>query len=397
MNILIVNDWKDHHGGAATFMRRAESIFKKHGHRTLFVSYEYVKEDIDWLRYTEYFSLREIYSWISNYAIRKALAEFRPDVAYVGNAHDFFGPSVFRALKKNKVPIVWQVNDYFGFCQNRYAFLENKNRTCSSCLQGSPLYGLLRNCSGVLPWSMIRFLGNLMHRYLLNSYELIDRVCVSSRVSEDLMQRMFPSQKLFHVINPVAHSEFSEKMTEQKDLFALYAGSKYGVKGLYRILEAMPLLSKKVKLVFALGPDTSELAGKIFSAAQASHVAVEVLPKTVNQYSGLKGYQRKALCTLIPSEWSSPSEYVVYESMLQGTMPILPDMGGSAELFPEELRGYLYKSGNTRHFAETVNRLFDDPKKAAELGAFCFEYSRKRFDESEWYRSIEIAFKSCLG
>ena len=54
--------------------------------------------------------------WYNQMPLEQAIAEFKPDVAYVGTIHTQLGLWPVEWLRKNKIPHVWAIMDYYPFC-----------------------------------------------------------------------------------------------------------------------------------------------------------------------------------------------------------------------------------------------------------------------------------------
>ena len=115
---------------------------------------------------------RSIYSVEVEKAIRKEIAEVKPDLVYIIHFVNKLSPSVIRGAKKMGKPVVLRLSDYFLLCP-RFDFMYEK-KPCEECLLKGYRTCIQRRCvKGSLFASMVRVFSMKIHS-LLNIYKDVD-------------------------------------------------------------------------------------------------------------------------------------------------------------------------------------------------------------------------------
>jgi glycosyltransferase involved in cell wall biosynthesis len=86
-----------------------------------------------------------------------------------------------------------------------------------------------------------------------------------------------------------------------------------------------------------------------------------------------------ATVAVIPSVWAEAFGLTVVEAMAAGRPLVASRIGGIPELVEQDRTGLLVEPGNADELARAIQRLLDDPVRAAEMGARAKAVARERF------------------
>ncbi len=137
MKILLINNFYYNRGGDCTYLLSLEKLLKRKGHKVIIFSMnhpsnfnsEYSKYFVSYIDYAKEVTnktissgikvlKRTVYSGEAKKKIEALIREEKPDIAHLQNIHHHITPSIFYALRKNNIPIVWTLHDYTIICPN---------------------------------------------------------------------------------------------------------------------------------------------------------------------------------------------------------------------------------------------------------------------------------------
>lgn len=166
----------------------------------------------------------------------------------------------------------------------------------------------------------------------------------------------FPESRVEILPNPTPDDiVLSHKMKPSKLLRIFFAGKLERHKGVLFLLDALDAVEK-------LGvPVHLHMVG---SGSLKKYVAARVSRDARLSYHGqvLPGHLMEVLAfcdvSVAPSLCYENSPMVIYESLHAGVPVVASDIGGVGELITDGKNGYLFEPGNTKQFAEAIEKVY---------------------------------------
>ena len=320
------------------------------------------------------------------------------DVAHVHNLHNRLSPNVFRFLRSQNIPIVFQVNDYFFFCNNSAAFNTTLDSPCKRCIHGNAGWAALYGCSsyGDIHGRVVSLI-EAAHRFVLNArqpWKAADQFLVTSRVAGELVVEYgLAREKLFPILNPVVMSEF-DGPAEIGDEIVFYGGFLVH-KGVETFMAALETVAPGTRLGVYLMGMTESYGRRLKDVAQRRGLNVNMDP-ALRWDGGLRDIVARSRAVLVPSRWWVTSENVVYEAMLFGKPVVVGTRGGNAELVDDGETGFHFDPEDAAALAALINRLASDRALAVRLGGEARRRALERFSEERFTSSLEDAYARAI-
>ncbi|MEM9057128.1 MAG: glycosyltransferase family 4 protein [Pseudomonadota bacterium] len=158
-----------------------------------------------------------------------------------------------------------------------------------------------------------------------------------------------------------------------------------------------------VRACAALPPDLPLhllLVGNMDSASLKREIEASPLRERIH----VLGYRRDApeivaACdvAVLPSLRREGLPRSVIEAMAYGVAPIVTDSGGSPELVRDSESGLVVRSGDAKHLAEALERLYADPSLRQQLGAAARERIAQHFRIEDTIAETHALYRDLLG
>jgi glycosyltransferase involved in cell wall biosynthesis len=272
MKILEINKfYYRRRGGDKHFMDLIQ-LLESHGHEVAVLSMQHPKnEKSPWdkyfLSYVGYNkkdssfwqkikgATRMFYSWEARAKINQILDDFHPDVVHIHNIYHQMSPTILFEIKKRRIPVLMTVHDYKLVNPNHALFLNGQfyNR----CKNGKYYQCFLDKCvKNSYAKSFLSMLDMYWHKWLGTYKKNIDLYVAPSLFARNILSdrgvdngkiRILPH---FISLNGSIKSEGANEMPENKEIYALYAGSISKEKGVDKLIEVFNEISG-IKLYLA--------------------------------------------------------------------------------------------------------------------------------------------------
>jgi starch synthase len=256
-----------------------------------------------------------------------------------------------------------------------------------------PLIVTLHSMEPLRPWKA----DQLGTGYLLSTWiektavESADRViAVSAQMREDILSHFeVEPTKVVVIHNGIDPERFQR--TERREALArhgvrtpyvLFVGRITDQKGIFHLLEAVPLLPPEVQVVLcASAPDTPEIESRLREAV-ARHPNVVWINAMVPVEEVVQLYSHAAVFAC-PSVYE-PFGLINLEAMACGTPVVASAVGGILEVVENGVTGLLVPPGRPDHLAQALNRVLADRALAQALG----QAGRRRVEERFSWASV---------
>lgn len=256
--------------------------------------------------------------------LRRAIDDFRPDVAHVHNTWFAMSPAVIGALKGAGIPVTMTLHNYRLVCAN--AMLFRDGRPCEDCVGASPWQAVRHACyRGSRPLSVVAAATIALHQRV-GTWDDIDTLIALTEFQRDMMIRGgIQADRIVIKANAVADPGPRPVAPSQSET-VLYAGRLSAEKGVDLLidawLEARP--SGLELLIVGEGPlqlkveDAAKDATSIRYAGSIPHDEVISLMLT-----------SRAL--VLPSRLYEASPLAMVEAFSSGLPVVASDLGGVGE------------------------------------------------------------------
>jgi glycosyltransferase involved in cell wall biosynthesis len=412
MRILIVNYRYFISGGPEKYMFNVKKLLEDNGHEVIpfsihsnkNVETEYSKYFVEPIgsRDNTYFDevkktpktiwqmlTRSIYSIEVEKSLRREIKAVKPDLVYIIHFVNKLSPSVIIGAKKEGIPVVLRLSDYFLLCP-RFDFLYQK-KICEDCLTCGYRSCIKKRCvKGSLFASIIRVFSMKVHS-AMNIYKNVDAFITPSEfLKNKLVENGFDENKI-HCI-PTFTTSKTKVVEPIIGSYGLYFGRITEEKGVETVIKAYEMLPDyQVKIV---GDDTTE------EAVQLKKYVVDHDMKNVEFIGFKSGAEleeviKGARFTLIPSIWYDNLPNTALEAFQYSKPVIASNIGSLPELVVDGVNGYLFEAGNEKHLAEKIKR-FDDTELVNTMGANSRSRLEERFAPKAHYDALMKIFESVI-
>lgn len=408
MRILLVNYRYFISGGPEKYMFNIKKMLEDNGHEVIpfsihsnkNVETEYSKYFVEPIgsRDATYFEdckktprviwqmlSRSIYSVEVEKAIRREIAEVKPDLVYIIHFVNKLSPSVIRGAKKMGKPVVLRLSDYFLLCP-RFDFMYEK-KPCEECLHKGYRTCIQRRCvKGSLFASLVRVMSMKIHS-LLNIYKDVDAFITPSEfLKNKLVDNGFDREKINCI--PTFTASKSEVGEPKIGEYGLYFGRITEEKGVETVVQAFETLpGHHVKI---MGDPTTEEAKRLIRYVEEKNLQnIEF----VGFKSGveLEEIIKGSRYTLIPSVWYDNLPNTALESFQYSKPVIASDIGSLPELVLDGVNGYLFEAGNAEELRNKV-LLLDDDNVVDTMGKASRTRLEKKFAPKTHYDALMNIF-----
>ncbi|HYK92256.1 MAG TPA: glycosyltransferase family 4 protein, partial [Acidobacteriota bacterium] len=182
-----------------------------------------------------------IYSRTARQRLRSLIEEFRPDVAHVRNIYHHLSPSILWELKRQRVPVLYHLNDFQLLCPN-YNLVAN-GRACERCRGGRFWRAVSQGCySGGRAAGAVLATQAYVHRWLRTYEKCVDRFLAPSQfVRDKLVEYGWPGEKI-DILPHFQRVNEDPAAPANDDAPVLYFGRLSAEKGISDLLHAMSRL-----------------------------------------------------------------------------------------------------------------------------------------------------------
>jgi glycosyltransferase involved in cell wall biosynthesis len=408
MKILTINKFYFLFGGTERYLFNLTEVLESMGH--LVIPFSMHHERNQNTKYSKYFVSkvdlsidrklilsneiksvgRILYSFEAKRKLQKLIEVERPDIAHVRNVYHQLSPSVLSVLKKMNIPSVLTVADYKLICPNYDMFYDCK--PCEACKNGAFYHAIVKRCvRQSLPASVLLATESTFHRFVLDSYvKNIDLFISPSKfMQKKLIESGFPKEKVFHL----PHFCDSSKWIPSYDFdnYLVYFGRIDHRKGLLTLIKAVRNLPTKL-VIMGEGPEKKNLE---------KYIAMEAISNVflVGYKSGeeLKIILRKAMFSVLPSEWYEPFGHTILESFASGKPVIASKIGGITELIKEGENGHLFEPGNVNQLRDRINDYLSNPIKVKKMGKIARSNVKKNYNPEDHYQKLLTIYRNLMS
>ena len=358
---------------------------------------------------------RSVYSLEVKRAIKREIADVKPDLIYIIHFVNKLSPSVITGAKEMGVPVVLRLSDFFMMCP-RFDFLYDR-KICEDCLKSRGYMSCIKKrcVKGSLAASVIRAFSMKVHE-MMKVYDKVDAFITPSLfLKNKLIEAGYPAEKIYHIptftdigdsagtvknLNPASSEIESVRKisttTEENGSssgYALYFGRITEEKGVATAVEAYAQMPDKRLMI--TGDDTTDEAARLKKL-------IEDKGLTNIKFTGFKSGKELddiiegAEFVIIPSIWYDNLPNTALESFRHSKPIIASNTGSLPELVTEGYNGLLFEPGNAEDLAKKAGKLYKDCDLVLKMG----DNSRQRlttdFNAEKHYNTLIGVFSKLI-
>jgi len=386
MNILIIHNSYQMHGGEDEVVRTETSMLERCGHKvTLF---ERCNADINRLSMVSkiQFVLQDILWSKRTYDnIKEVIKTKRPDLVHVHNTFFVVSPSVYAACYEEGVPIVQTLHNFRFLCPIG-TFYRN-GRVCEDCLRWGKKAVVFNRCwrnSLFFSFNLYRVIKKVEKGSIL--LKTVDRFIVLSQFSKQkYISNGFPEERMTVRPNAV---EYSPIKSTRMGRYALFVGALRDYKGIETLTNAWHVLKDPLLLkIIGDGP----LRDRVKNSSSVSNI----------EYLGERSFDetmdaiKHARFLVVPSECYENFPRVIVEAFAYGVPVVGSRIGALEELIEHGRTGLLFEPGNIVELAHVLRTLIDDKEMLMAMKKHARQEYEAKYGFHDSYASlIEIYNKA---
>lgn len=381
MRILLLSDYSDGSGGVERLLGNHRDELRRQGHTVSWLSSSATARgaaEADRLCFGTTGKLRGLVQWanpVASRALRRAVAEFRPDVVHVGMFLTQLSPSVLPVLAE--VPSVYHAQWYRPICLTGTRVLPDgrgcPHRAGAACLR--------EGCIPVQDWLPLAW-GLQRFREWRGAFRLI--VANSGYVQRALSEWGCEVS----MVIPCGVETRPQRPPLTGSPLVVFAGRLVREKGAHLLVEAARKLPEASFVFVGEGPERRGLESMAGPNIEfTGHLSREAMEARFAE----------AWVQAVPSQWQEPFGLTAAEAQMRGTAVVASAAGGLTEVVRHGLTGLLVPPEDTGAWVAALRTLLTNREAAERMGQagrshaeaeLCMEMFTNRFLAA--YRSILV-------
>ena len=290
----------------------------------------------------------------------------KPAITHFQNTFPLISPSVYKACKENKVPVIQTLRNYRLLCPNGLFFRDG--HVCEDCLiSASPLPGLIHKCyRGSFSATATVVLMLLYHNLRKTWTKEIDLFIALTEFSrQKFLEAGYSPEKV--VVKPNFLSD--PGLGKQPGEYVVFIGRLSKEKGITTLLSAWDQLQSIPLVIVGEGPLKNVVMEKLKERTEI---------KLIDQLPHEKVIEiiKDSKFLIFPSEWYETFGRVLIEANACGKTCIASRIGAIQDLVNDGETGLFFEPGNSQDLAKKVLDLWESPTKIIEMG----EKARSKFE-----------------
>lgn len=397
MKILLVNKFLYPKGGDAISTINTGTLLSSKGHEVIFWGMEhpmnpdyphkqYFISNVDFNninslhgRIKTAFSI--LYSLEAKNKISKLLDREKPDIVHLNNFAHQISPSILHAVKDRDIPMVMTMHDYKLTCPV-YTMMSN-GKICERCRHGRYYQCIIHRCSKrSYSKSFLNTMEMYLHHNVLHIYDLIDLFISPSEFLKMKSKEMGFQNEIVYLPNFVNITGMKPNFDCTKKEI-LYFGRLSSEKGIITLVDVVKNIRNISLRIIGSGPMREFLIEKI----RKEKIENVLINNHVND-DELWEYVKRAMFTVVPSEWYEVFGLTIIESFALGKPVIGARIGAIPELIKDGKTGLTFDSGNSDDLREKIKYLIDNPDIIIEMGKNARDFVEKKFNNGKHYTEL---------
>ncbi len=387
MHVLMVHNEYGGFSGEEAVVESQTSLLQEHGHQV--VAFRRRSAEIAHMSFGRWRAFASgVYSASARKAMRRLVAEHRPDVVHIHNLFPLISPSVLSVCREVDLPVVMTVHNYRLVCPNGLHMPKGRYNVCEKCSGGREYWCVLRNCEK----SFFKSLGYALRTYAARRWGFFQRnvavfACLTEFQRRRLLAEGYPAERLRVIPNMYRAEREGQKDQSTLGTFVAYVGRISPEKGIDLLLRS----AEKLRNI------PFRLAG---SYEAMPHLARTPPPNV----SFLGNLERRAVAELyrrsrvvvLCSTWFEGFPMTILEAMAQAKPVIAPRIGGIPEIVADGQTGLLFTPGDADELAEKIRCLWNHPAWCRQMGHAGQEKARREYSPEKYYDRLMTIYQDAM-
>jgi glycosyltransferase involved in cell wall biosynthesis len=335
MKILIIHTAYRFKGGEDSVVESEKKLLQENGHDVYSLIFENPANPIKALA----LFFITLFNPFSYFSVIKAIKVFQPEVIHVHNWHFAASPSVFRAARKRKIPVIYTLHNFRLLCPSGILFHQRKL--------------FLDSLQQIFPWNAVKkrvYRNSMLQTFWLafvvwfhhrtGTWNKVDKYIALTAFSKNIFvssnSTVF-SQKISVKPNFIYKNE-SHEVKRQSNSF-LFIGRLSEEKGIDCLLEAVKVTGLELK-IGGNGPlieSIKDISEKYFNIQYLGSL----------EKAQVQQYMQRCTALIFPSVWYETFGLVVIEAFSQGLPVIASNIGSMSSMVKDGYNGLLFEAGNS--------------------------------------------------
>jgi glycosyltransferase involved in cell wall biosynthesis len=388
MRILIAHNQYGKFSGEEAAVRDLATLLQSKGDEVVeFVRSSAEIQTMRWGRLRAFFS--GIFSFSSRKAMRRLLAEHRPDVVHVHNVFPLISPSVLSECRRAGVPVVMTVHNYRLVCPNGLHMPKGRYTICEKCCGGREYWCLLNNCEQ----NWFKSAGYALRGYVARRCGFFRKnvtlfACLTDFQRRRLLAEGYSEDRLRVLANMAPAVADCRAEPDQAGGFVACVGRISPEKGIDLLLAAAKALPD-IPFRLAGGYDAMpQIAGR----APSNVSFLGVLGETA-----LGRLYDKSRFLLLCSTCFEGFPMTILEAMAHGRPVVAPRIGGIPEIVDDGATGLLFEPGSAEDLADKVRSLWDRPDLCRQMGRAGLQKARQQYSSEKYYERMMALYDEAMA
>jgi glycosyltransferase involved in cell wall biosynthesis len=385
MKILIIHNHYLEKGGEDEVVSAEVKLLEEHGHKVILYekSNEYIKR-LPFFKKLFFILLELNFSKIVYKEVKEIVKTEKPDIAHIHNIFICITPSVYFALKEEKIPIVQSLHNYRFFCLSGTFY--RKGAVCEKCKNNKFFNAVLGKCwrdSFVLSF----FLANLFYKADLFLKKIDSYIALSKFSRDKFIELGLEEQKIYLKTNFLP---IESGIDGQDCNYALFIGRLVDYKGIKTLIKAFKIRPGFKLKIIGDGPLRREVYN--FSSSCDN---IEWLGK-LDKGSVFEAIKNSSFL-IFPSEWYEHMPMVILESFAFSKPLLASNLGVIKELVIDGVNGILFEPGNAVDLAAKISYLFSHKEERIKMGKNANKVYREQFNKEKNYNDLMSIYTKTIN
>lgn len=381
--LQVFNQYRSLFNGEETVVQRTEELIRRHGGevRTLVKSSRDLAPGLTGKMYA---FASGIYNPWSAAEVLSEVEAHQIDVVHAHNTYPLFSPSIFRALKKNNVPVVLSLHNQQLTCPRADHMRDGK--ICDTCLTSSALQCGFKNCRDNRLESWAYAIRSQTARKLgLFRDNVTIFIALTQFAKQRLVQSGYDAERI-SVLPNMAPGPFAA-VDPAENHYVAFAGRLSAEKGIPTLLAAARKLPQLAFRLAGAGPEEAN-----FRSMASENV--EFVGKLERQ--AMIDFYRQARLLVLPSNNYEMCPLVISEAMSHGVPVVASRIGGIPELVDHGKSGLLFPVGDVDALAASIERIVESPTLCRELGEAARHRAQLEFGEDRYLEQLLSIYQKAI-
>ncbi len=384
MKILQVHNYYQLSGGEDTVVANEKALLEENGHEVI-PFYKHNEEIND---YSFFRKMGLLYSttWSQKTydEAMELIRSTRPNVCHVHNFLPLISPSIYKACKDSKVPVVQTLHNYRLICTNGLFLREGK--VCEECLGKSAYHSVPKKCyrhSYTQTYAVARMIEkNKADRTWTKHVDAY--FCFTEFAKNKFIESGLPEEKL--IVKPNFVKAPSTEVTEGNiEPYLIYVGRLEENKGIQLFVEISKELDIPLKIV-GEGPMEAQLSDL---------PKVELLGKRPHDEVLTLIQQAKAL--LFPSLCYEGMPMTILEAFAHKTPVVASNLGAMQTIISHQENGLLFEANSADELLSSIQLLMKNEEMSRKIAETAFADFEKLYSRERNYERLMDCYNTVIN